>query len=355
MQACGYPGKRHGVDRVRVSAHHEDLTPGGGVPEPHGSILAAAGEPFSIRTERDTINDRGMPAQNPNLSAGRSVPSLTVRWVPVAIVRPSGLKAKARVHLFDLGLGAGLSSRGGVPDLSEPSSLHDARVRPSGLKASPRTKYLCPRRVCTSVPMTTFQSLIVRSLLEVARIRPSGLNATRSTLFACPLKVRTSRPVAVSHSLTVWSALADAIRRPSGPKATPSMTWLWPLRSPEIRLTKAIVIIPLEATQVRVFGPLRLNLLDVLVHQVHAALLPLLVSEIHFGDIQAAVGESLSSLACCASDAAFLASRSARRASAVAFRAASLASSLCSLAFSALAWASAAFREARLSPRMARV
>ena len=51
--------------------------------------------------------------------------------------------------------------------------------------------------------MATFQSLTERSSLVDATYRPSGLNATFMTRLECPRKVRTSIPVSTFQSFTV--------------------------------------------------------------------------------------------------------------------------------------------------------
>src|SRR5436309_3237509 len=67
--------------------------------------------------------------------------------------------------------------------------------------------WVCPPRVCSSCPDSTFQILMVLSQLPEASQRPSGLNARLLTTLPWPVKVRTSRPVPTSQSFTLLSAL----------------------------------------------------------------------------------------------------------------------------------------------------
>ena len=63
--------------------------------------------------------------------------------------------------------------------------------------------------------------------------------------------------MAASQTFTVPSSLAEARRLPSGLKATLQTVARVPAKGPELEMTEALQIVPLEAAQVRIIGVIR--------------------------------------------------------------------------------------------------
>ena len=82
------------------------------------------------------------------------------------------------------------------------SALPLAIVLPSGLKAKLRTPSRCSARVLISLPLLLFQSLIDLSELPLAIVLPSGPKTTLWTCFLCPLRGLSSVKEALESGLT---------------------------------------------------------------------------------------------------------------------------------------------------------
>src|SRR5580704_687381 len=86
----------HAVNGVFVASEGKDLAGGCRVPQPHGHVLAAAGNALSVRLERTARTLSACPlsvrVKRPCLASH----SLTVlNWVAVAMSAPSGPKARS--------------------------------------------------------------------------------------------------------------------------------------------------------------------------------------------------------------------------------------------------------------------